>query len=164
MSAIVNLAGKHFGNLVAIELNGSTSYGRAIWLCLCDCGKNTSVLGSNLRRGKTKSCGCTRMLSIARAVTKHGKIGTREYRSWASMCNRCFNPNQSGYENWGGRGITVCDRWRGEHGFEYFLADMGPRSEGTSLDRFPDDNGNYEPGNVRWANAHQQRINQRRMK
>src|SRR5207245_831416 len=75
--------------------------------------------------------------------------------------SRCRNPHATGFKNYGGRGITVCDRWQGGHGFENFLADMGPRPVGTSLDRYPDNDGNYQPGNCRWATAKEQIANQR---
>lgn len=80
---------------------------------------------------------------------------TREYKSWSSMIDRCTNPNNNGYSRYGGRGITVCDRWRGKDGFKNFKEDMGPRPEGYSIDRI-DFDGNYEPGNCRWASASQQ--------
>jgi hypothetical protein len=92
---------------------------------------------------------------------KHGKCGTREYTSWEMMNARCNNPKATGYENYGGRGITVCERWRR---FENFLADMGPRPAGTTLDRWPNNDGNYEPGNCRWATRAQQLGNRRAYK
>lgn len=89
--------------------------------------------------------------------TRHGLI-SREYRSWSSMKERCNNPNSISWKYYGARGITVCERW---FKFENFLADMGPRPQGTTLDRFPNKDGNYEPGNCRWATATEQRANRR---
>jgi hypothetical protein len=89
---------------------------------------------------------------------KHGATNTREYNSWCAMRARCDNKE---FENYGARGITVCPRWQGERGFENFLADMGPRPKGTTLDRWPNGDGNYEPGNCRWANASDQNKNRR---
>lgn len=84
----------------------------------------------------------------------HGKLtNPREYQSWRSMRSRCINPKASHWKYWGGAGITVCERW---DSFSNFLADMGPRPDGTTLDRFPNNTGNYEPGNCRWATAYQQ--------
>lgn len=126
---------------------------RAAWVAVCDCGGKTIVLSGD----KTMSCGCSRI--------KHGhtssKTGTvvvsRTYKSWLAMVQRCTNPNYSNYEYWGGRGISVCDSWKT---FSNFLHDMGERPPRTSIDRI-DVNGNYEPGNCRWATISEQRANQR---
>jgi hypothetical protein len=117
------------------------------------------VSGNSLRRGYSKSCGCLcRELSKARA-TKHGMSESREYRSWERMKQRCFNPRAANYESYGGRGITVSyEDWISN--FMAFFADTGTCPPGFSLDRI-DPNGNYEPGNVRWADRKQQRQNQR---
>lgn len=91
-------------------------------------------------------------------ITTHGMSRTKTYNSWVSMLQRCYNPNETGYKNWGGRGITVCDAWN--NSFEAFLADMGERPEGTSLDRI-DNNGDYEPGNCKWSTRKEQNLNKR---
>jgi len=90
----------------------------------------------------------------------HGKWNTSEYRSWQQMIQRCYNPKRPQYKYWGGRGITVCDRWR--KSFQAFLEDMGPRPKGALLDRYPNNDGNYEPGNCRWATQSEQNSNRRR--
>jgi hypothetical protein len=90
---------------------------------------------------------------------RHGLSGSRTYSSWASMRDRCLNPNATKYPNYGAKGVTVCERW---NLFENFLEDMGLRPESTSLDRYPDRTGNYEPGNCRWATPHEQNLNRRK--
>jgi len=93
----------------------------------------------------------------------HGTVRSREYFSWMSMMRRCENPNSAEYPYYGGRGITVCERWRGDQGFENFLTDMGPRPDGKTLDRYPNnDTGNYEPTNCRWATKREQQLNRRK--
>lgn len=123
--------------------------------CACSCGTVRLVHGSNLIKGASKSCGCLRLeLQSTRGPR------TPEYGIWAAMLQRCFNPKSTGYQRYGGRGITVCSSWRR---FENFIRDMGRRpSENHSLDRYPDNNGNYEPGNVRWTTRDKQSRNTRR--
>jgi hypothetical protein len=125
----------------------------------CDCGRGIVVLESSLKSGNTKSCGCV-FLSYSRsgkAARTHGMRKTSTYGIWAGMVQRCKNPNLPSFDAYGGRGILLCDRWRK---FENFLADMGERPPGKTLDRI-DNDGNYEPGNCRWATDAQQRANKR---
>ena len=146
----IDLIGRRFGRLVV------TAYAqRSRWSCICDCGARVVVNGRYLRAGQRKSCGC--LWSLWRHTTKHGMSGTREYWSWIAMMRRCFDPRHPAYENYGGRGITVCEDWRS---ILAWFADMGERPAGCSLDRI-DPNGNYEPGNCRWADAEQQTQNRR---
>lgn len=127
---------------------------------LCDCGAERIVHLQNLTSGKSLSCGClSAVLSTIRA-TKHGESDSAEYRIWRGMLNRCYNPNVERYPQYGGRGIKVCEWWRTS--FEAFLADMGRRpSPLHSIDRYPDNDGDYELSNCRWATKRQQRLNQR---
>lgn len=166
----VDMAGREFGRLSVLRRNGSLS-GKAAWLCECVCGATTTVLGASLRKGHTKSCGClareaasglARSLGFAKRTHGHSVsvAPTRTYVSWQAMRSRCSNVNVWQYPYYGGRGITVCERW--QHSFENFLADMGARPAGMTLDRYPDVNGNYEPINCRWATRSEQGRNKRK--
>jgi hypothetical protein len=159
---VINLRGRRFGRLKVIERAPNTSDWKARWCCRCDCGAELIVLSSNLRRGNTRSCGCLRRDRCADVGSVgyivHGRTGTSEHRAWVNMLQRCENPNHKSYKNYGGRGIAVCERW---HDFQAFVADVGPRpSPSLSLDRI-DNDGGYEPGNVRWATRSEQNSNRR---
>jgi hypothetical protein len=174
MTAIVDMTGERCGRLTVVERAPNDRHGCVMWRCVCDCGTKTVVRGGCAHRGGlyARSCGCLgREQSVkngeasGRASVTHGhsrhKKATPTYSSWKSLKKRCTNMNIRGYDNYGGRGITVCERWlgtsRGE-GFTNFLADMGVRPEGTTLDRI-DVDGNYEPGNCRWATPYEQTHN-----
>ena len=128
-------------------------------LCRCDCGKEKRISPSKLVHGVIVSCGCYAAEQARENKRTHGLTGSPEWMSWTSMKSRCLNQNAQGYENYGGRGITVCDRWRDS--FEAFYEDMGPRpSLGHSIER-NDTNGHYEPRNCRWATSLEQGANKR---
>jgi hypothetical protein len=158
-----HLIGQRFGLLVVVARVGSDR-NRVLWQCACDCGRTDIVSNGNmLQRGKKKSCGCAIGEMISAAKRTHGQKGsggtTQVYRAWLGIKQRCLNPNRSEWHNYGGRGITVCDRWA--NSFEAFYADVGdPPKPGLSIDRI-DNDGNYEPGNVRWATWSQQTKNSR---
>jgi hypothetical protein len=168
MSKIIVLTGQRFDRLLVEGPQGSDKRGEALWRCLCDCGKVCAVVGFSLRNRRTKSCGCLQVDSgktNGKANKKHGQTGkniTPEYRAWYGLKHRCFNEDAGQFKNYGRRGITVCERWSGPNGFENFFADVGPRpSKDHSIDRFPNNDGDYEPGNVRWATWDEQGINKR---
>lgn len=148
-----NLTGKRSGKLSIIELSSEKISGRDMWLCQCDCGKIVKVRDYDLRKEITKSCGC---LAVEKTKT-HGMYKSPEYKIWGSMLSRCYNVKSSGYKNYGGRGIIICERW---HNFENFYADMRKRPDKLQIDRINND-GIYEPTNCRWATQKTQLRNKR---
>jgi hypothetical protein len=148
--------GERYGRLTVRAYAGQPRRERR-WLCECDCGEMVEVGTGSLRSGNTRSCGCLRRDTNTARLTTHGASKTRTYASWKTMLQRCDDENHVAFSYYGGRGITVCERWRS---FENFLADMGKRPEGKTLDRI-DPDGNYEPSNCRWATYKEQRANHR---
>lgn len=161
-----NITGARFGRLAVISRAGTAKNGAAVWRCVCDCGGSVETQAVSLRAGRTQSCGC--LLAEFRASDscghriEHGHSSSTfvspTYHSWVAMRKRCSNPKAKNFDIYGGRGIKVCERWQC---FENFLADMGERPLGTTLDRYPDKDGNYESGNCRWATAVEQARNRR---
>jgi hypothetical protein len=167
----IDITGQAFGRLTVLCRVGRNS-GHAMWLCRCNCPQRNEVVvsGSRLHRGETKSCGCFRRectAQLGKQQFKHGHTSnggdTPEYNSWRAMIKRCTNRNHEAYSRYGGRGITIDARWLGANGFKKFLADMGARPAGKTLDRI-NTNGNYEPTNCRWATSSEQHRNTRTTK
>ena len=155
-----DLTGQRFGRLVVVSFHGMSRHSKAELLCLCDCGARKVVLLNNLRNGRTTSCGCWQREATSVASLTHGLTGTAGWRAWCEMKRRCYNPDCRHFKNYGGRGIKVCERWL--ESFEHFLEDMGNRpSPEHSIDRHPNNDGDYEKSNCRWATISEQARNRR---
>jgi len=158
MPAVIDETKKKHGRLRVLYRVENSPHGKVRWQCKCKCGKRVVVIGSNLRKRTTRSCGCLQKELAAKKQWKHGFKGTPEYRAWKNIKTRCYNPRSTRYDRWGGRGIRMCKRWRDS--FQNFYDDVGPRpSPKHSLDRYPDGDGDYKPGNVRWATRSEQNLN-----
>ena len=153
MPRFVDRTGKRYGRLTVRKKHGHNHLKKVMWLCDCDCGGETLVPSGSLSSGNTRSCGCL----LRDTITKHGGFGKRSYNTWRAVVRRCNNPEDKDYPRYGGKGITVCDRWLD---YTAFAADMGEPPEGHTLDRI-DNSGGYNPENCRWATFAQQIRNSR---
>jgi len=157
MRVRIDITGQRFGRLIALCISTELLSDRPAWFCRCDCGKELTVRGNFLRSGKSTSCGCyiKERLHAGLGAT-HGMSRSTTHKSWDSMIGRCKRQNDPSYQRYGAQGIAVCERWLK---FENFLSDIGQRPKGKTLDRFPNNKGNYEPGNCRWATPKEQSNN-----
>lgn len=168
MTARIDLLNQRFGRLTVIGEKKERYRGKCVWICRCDCGKTVHNIAYVLQIGRVVSCGCLRNEKSGKRYTTHGMyksdvpnasvLHRRTYGSWHTMLVRCYDSNCVRWMDYGGRGITVCERWR--NSFKAFLQDMGTRPEDKTLDRI-NVNGNYEPSNCRWATQHEQLLNRR---
>lgn len=153
MPLLIDLTGQRFERLTVVKHAGQAPAGAMLWLCLCDCGKEKIIYGSNLKIGHTKSCGCLSVEQTLKRLIKHSHCRngkkTKTYRSWHSMVKRCTNPNDKDYLSYGGRGIKVCKRWMK---FENFLEDIGEIPRGHQIDRI-DNNQGYNKLNCHWVTS-----------
>lgn len=154
---VQDLTGQRFGRWIVLSRGPYSAAGRTRWLCRCDCGVERMVQTNNLKAGRDVSCGCFRRERTIQSNTKHGMRRTPEYQTWSDMIARCYRPSKVGYERYGGRGITVCDRWKGS--FAAFYSDMGPRlTPKHTIDRLNND-GPYSPENCEWKTSAEQHRN-----
>lgn len=158
----IDITGKRFGRLVVIKRGENHTFPsgqtRPTWICKCDCGNTITTFARNLFTHNTTSCGCLAL----ELRTKHGLWGTKAYRTWDHVIQRCYNPKSNGYQYWGGRGIKVYEKWINDPAAfcEYISKLPHFGEEGRSLDRINND-GNYEPNNLRWSTKSEQNFNKR---
>ena len=166
MGKLDDLTGRTFGRYTVIERtpNHVTSGGgkKTMYLCKCSCGTMKTVEGAALKNGRVKSCGCFNSEITGERFRKHGLRGSKAYSTWYGIKNRCFNKKQPRYKDYGGRGINLCKEWADSFQEFYAFVSKLPHAfeDGYSIDRINND-GNYEPGNVKFSTSHEQNMNRR---
>lgn len=164
MGRFEDLSGRRFGRLLVLWRDLASPNVNVHWTCVCDCGNQKSICGQSMKNGRSASCGCLHhefMLDMGHVnhIHGHSNPATRTYTTWQGMKARCLNPKNTRYADYGGRGIKICQHWL--DAFENFLADMGEKPIGMSIDRINND-GHYEPSNCRWATNEIQMKNRRK--
>lgn len=159
---VINKSNKRYGKLIILDRTKNDNNGRVMWNCICDCGNTTIVASRHLNENGTKSCGkCPDRDITTYPGYKHGMKGTRLYQIWRGIIDRCENPSVECYKDYGGRGISICAEWRDNFEIFHSWAIKNGYDNTLSIDRFPNNNGNYEPSNCRWATTEEQSNNKR---
>ncbi len=162
MGKLIDLTGQTFNRLTVIKRMENDKWGQTRWLCQCECGNKKIIQGNHLKSNRIKSCGCLQKIKPSNLKHGHSSNGiiSKTYRTWYSMIQRCNNPNNTRYKDYGGRGIKVCEAWLT---FKGFLQDMGERPEGLTLDRIDNSKGYYKE-NCKWSTQKEQQRNRRNNK